>query len=118
MGHLDVLTEALDALFSRQSSAHWIGKLEAAGVPVGPVLSIAEMHRDPQAIARGMVPEVDHPVAGRVKTLGAPVKFSATDCRVCRPAPTLGEHSREILREFGYADAYIAELIEKGVIGG
>jgi crotonobetainyl-CoA:carnitine CoA-transferase CaiB-like acyl-CoA transferase len=118
MGHLDALTEALDALFSQQSSAHWIGELEAAGVPVGPVLGIAEMHRDPQAIARGMVPEVDHPVAGRVKTLGAPVKFSGTDCRVCRPAPTLGEHSREILREFGYADAYIAELIEKGVIGG
>jgi crotonobetainyl-CoA:carnitine CoA-transferase CaiB-like acyl-CoA transferase len=118
MGHLDALTEALDALFSQQSSAHWIGELEAAGVPVGPVLGIAEMHRDPQAIARVMVPEVDHPVAGRVKTLGAPVKFSGTDCRVCRPAPTLGEHSREILREFGYADAYIAELIEKGVIGG
>jgi crotonobetainyl-CoA:carnitine CoA-transferase CaiB-like acyl-CoA transferase len=118
MGHLAELTEELDVLFSVRTSADWIATLEAAGMPVGPVLSIAEMHRDPQTLARAMVRAVEHPVAGSVKTIGAPVKFSVTDCDVRRPAPTLGEHTRDILHDVGYVRSEIDALIEKGVIRG
>jgi crotonobetainyl-CoA:carnitine CoA-transferase CaiB-like acyl-CoA transferase len=69
------------------------------------------MHDDPQTIARKMVVEVDHPTAGAVKTIGLPIKFSATPGGVARAAPLLGEHSREVLAEAGYAVAEIEQLV-------
>ncbi|MEM0991301.1 MAG: CoA transferase [Pseudomonadota bacterium] len=95
------LEDVLNAIFSQQPSAHWLALLEAGGFPAGPVLSIREMHADPQTIARDMVPEVTHPVAGVVQTLGLPVKFSRTPGGVTGPAPTLGQHRDEILADFG-----------------
>ena len=73
--------------------------MEEGGLPAGPVLDVREMHADPQTRAREMVVAVDHPSAGRVETLGLPVKFSATPGRVGRPAPRLGEHTAEVLAE-------------------
>ena len=104
------LGEALTAYFRTNTTQHWLDALEAAGVPAGPVLSIDEMHRDAQTLARDMVPEVEHPVAGTVKTIGAPVKFHSTPGGVKRPAPTLGEHTAEVLREAGLSAADIAEI--------
>jgi crotonobetainyl-CoA:carnitine CoA-transferase CaiB-like acyl-CoA transferase len=72
------------------------------------------MHADPQTISRGMVTETDHPVAGRVKTIGLPVKFSATPGGITRPAPLLGEHTREVLAEAGLAQDEIERLIASG----
>ena len=72
------------------------------------------MHSDPQVIARDMVPETDHPVAGSVKTLGLPVKFSATPGGVTVPAPLLGEHTRHVLAEAGYQRQEIERLVEEG----
>jgi len=71
------------------------------GMPAGPVLSIQDMLADPQTRARDMVVATDHPTLGRVETLGAPVKLSATPASVTRAAPTLGQHTDEILRELG-----------------
>jgi len=85
-------------------------------VPAGPVLDVNAMHQDPQALAREMVVEVDHSRAGRMKTLGLPVKFSETPGRVHGPAPLLGEHSRAILAEAGYDDAAIDDLIARGIV--
>jgi crotonobetainyl-CoA:carnitine CoA-transferase CaiB-like acyl-CoA transferase len=68
------------------------------------VLSIAAMHSDPQTLARNMVVEVDHPIAGPSKVIGLPLKFSETPGAVRRPAPLLGEHTSEILAELGYTD--------------
>ncbi|GJD49509.1 Acetyl-CoA:oxalate CoA-transferase [Methylobacterium crusticola] len=110
------LAAALAPHFRRAGSAVWLARLEAGGVPAGPVLDVAAMHRDPQAIARGMVVEVDHPRAGATTTLGLPVKFSATPGRVHGPAPLLGEHSRAILAAHGYAAAEIDDLIARGVV--
>jgi crotonobetainyl-CoA:carnitine CoA-transferase CaiB-like acyl-CoA transferase len=114
MNNLDVLVEALNAVFERQPIAYWLEKLDAAGVPVGPVLSITEMHEDPQTIARDMTPEVDHPVAGTVLTIGAPVKFSETACRITSAAPLLGQDTQQVLRELGYDAEEIDRLIESG----
>jgi len=70
------------------------------------------MHADPQTIARDMVTEVDHPVAGRVKTIGAPVKFHGTPGGVKRPAPVLGEHTEEVLAEVGLSPDEISAIID------
>ncbi|MGB5213189.1 MAG: CoA transferase [Anderseniella sp.] len=108
------LAAALAPYFKPQTTQHWLEALEAAGVPAGPVLSIDEMHADPQTIARDMVPEVEHPVAGTVKTIGAPVKFHGTPAGVKRPAPLLGQHTEEVLAEAGFSADEIRAVIDAG----
>ena len=76
MRNLEVLAETLTPLFKRRSSAEWLRRLEEAGVPAGPVLEVGEMHRDPQALAREMIVQTEHPTAGSVKAIGLPIKFS------------------------------------------
>jgi crotonobetainyl-CoA:carnitine CoA-transferase CaiB-like acyl-CoA transferase len=114
MANLPALEEALNRIFATRSTAEWLELLEAGGFPAGPVLSIAEMHQDPQALAREMVVETAHPVAGPVKALGLPVKFSGTPGGVRRAAPLLGQHSREILAEAGFTRAEIDRMVEEG----
>jgi len=116
MRHLPELEAALTPHFERRGSADWLERLEAAGVPAGPVLNVAQMHEDPQTLARAMVVEVEHSRVGPMRTLGLPVKFSATPGAVARGAPTLGEHTREVLGEHGYEGAEIDALIEAGAV--
>ena len=116
MANRQELAATLAPIFRAHSSAEWLARLEAGGVPAGPVLDVNAMHRDPQTQAREMVVEVDHPRVGRMKTLGLPVKFSDTPGRVHGPAPLLGEHSRAILAEAGYTADEINGLITRGVV--
>lgn len=109
-----VLAEVLAPIFFTKTTAQWLKILEEGGVPAGPVLSIAEMHEDPHAIARDMIPETNHPVAGTVKTIGLPVKFSETQGGITRPAPLKGEHTIEVLKEIGYDEVEIDQLIASG----
>jgi crotonobetainyl-CoA:carnitine CoA-transferase CaiB-like acyl-CoA transferase len=104
MENLVLLVERLAPIFRGRTTGEWLRALEAAEVPAGPVLSIAAMHSDPQTLARNMVVEVDHPIAGPSKVIGLPLKFSETPGAVRRPAPLLGEHTSEILAELGYTD--------------
>lgn len=94
----------------------WLQALHAADIPAGPILSIGEMASDPQTLAREMVVELDHPVAGRTRALGLPVKFSATPGGIRRPAPTFGQHTREVLHQHGFADDEIAALASEGAV--
>ena len=80
-----------------QPSAHWLEALEAAGIPAGPVLGFDQVFTDPHMLARGMVAETTHPITGKFRTLGVPVKLSATPGAVRRPAPRLGEHTDDVL---------------------
>jgi crotonobetainyl-CoA:carnitine CoA-transferase CaiB-like acyl-CoA transferase len=114
MANLDALVEVLTVHFKKRTSDDWLDVFESAGIPAGPVLTIKEMHADPQVIARDMVPQTDHPVAGRVQTLGLPVKFSQTPGGVVRPAPLFGQHSEEVLAEAGYSSQEIAALLASG----
>ena len=117
MANRAALVEALTAIFRRKPGAEWLSRLEAAGVPAGPVLDVGEMHRDPQALARDIVTQAPHSRLGAVKTIGCPVKFSATPGGVARGAPILGEHTREVLSQHGYTDDEIERLIaERAVI--
>ena len=93
----DALVALLEQHFKQQSSQHWLAALEAAGIPSGPVLSFDQAMADPQVVARGMAVETLHPAAGPIKTLGIPVKLSATPGALVRPAPRLGEHTAEVL---------------------
>ncbi|MEW9921632.1 CaiB/BaiF CoA transferase family protein [Marimonas sp. MJW-29] len=114
MANLPDLVPILEKVLKTDTTDNWLSRMEDAKVPAGPVLTIPEMHRDPQALAREMIVEVDHPTAGPVKAIGHPVKYSATPARVTRAAPQLGQHTRDILREAGYADQQIETLIQNG----
>jgi crotonobetainyl-CoA:carnitine CoA-transferase CaiB-like acyl-CoA transferase len=109
--NLEALVEIIDDHIGKKTTEEWIGLLEAAGVPAGPVLDIAQMHRDPQVIAREMVTQVEHPVAGSVKTIGLPVKFSKTPGKVTDAAPLYGQHTCEVLEELGLGSEAIAEML-------
>jgi crotonobetainyl-CoA:carnitine CoA-transferase CaiB-like acyl-CoA transferase len=116
MANLPALVELINAVLARRSRDEWIAAFDAAGVPVGPVHSIGEALSHPQTLARGMVVDLVHPQAGPTKAVGCPVHFSETPTAITRPAPLLGEHTRELLREYGYSDAEIDRFVADGVI--
>jgi len=117
MAHRFELEKALEAVFITKPTDMWVTLLNDAGIPAGPILNVPQMHDDPQAIYREMITEVDHPVAGNVKTLGSPVKFHGTPGGVKRAAPLLGQHSVEVLVEAGYNNTEIENLISIGAVG-
>jgi crotonobetainyl-CoA:carnitine CoA-transferase CaiB-like acyl-CoA transferase len=98
--HNDALIEILQTRLRTKPAAYWLAALEQAGIPCGPVLNYDEVLTDPQILARDMVVATEHPVTGPFRTLGVPVKLSATPGQVHSPAPRLGEHTDEILRRF------------------
>jgi crotonobetainyl-CoA:carnitine CoA-transferase CaiB-like acyl-CoA transferase len=116
MANLDALTDAMSDVLATRTRAEWLAAFDAAGVPAGPVQTIGEALTHPQTLARGMVVDLQHPEAGRTKALGCPLHFSATPTRVGRPAPVLGEHTREVLREHGYEEREIDRLVAEGTV--
>ncbi len=116
MANLDALTDAMSDVLATRTRAEWLAAFDAAGVPAGPVQTIGEALTHPQTLARGMVVDLQHPEAGPTKALGCPLHFSATPTRVGRPAPVLGEHTREVLREHGYEEREIDRLVAEGTV--
>jgi len=114
MQHRAALVEAINRRLAARTAAEWLAALDAEGVPCGPINTLGEALADPQARARGMVLELEHPRAGRTRAVGPPIKFSAAAPRNLRPAPLLGEHTREVLAEYGFAPAEIEALLASG----
>jgi crotonobetainyl-CoA:carnitine CoA-transferase CaiB-like acyl-CoA transferase len=110
------LARELAVEFRKRTSAEWLAALEQAKVPAGPVFDVLQMHADPQTRAREMIVEVDHSTAGTIRTLGAPVKFSATPGGVHRSAPIYGEHTKEVLLAHGFSPAEIEQMAASGAI--
>jgi crotonobetainyl-CoA:carnitine CoA-transferase CaiB-like acyl-CoA transferase len=114
MKNLEALVALMSERLKTRRAREWIAALEAEGVPCGPINSIAEMAADAQTVSREMVVDLEHPRAGRTRALGLPIKLSATPGKVSRPAPLLGEHTREVLTEFGFAPGEIEALVASG----
>ncbi|ONK11864.1 CoA transferase [Streptomyces sp. MP131-18] len=108
MDHRDELAALLEERLADDDTAAWVDALLAAGVPAGPILDYAQvLDEDPHVKARGLVREMDHPVAGRVKVLGPPLTLGASPATLRRHPPLIGEHTEEVLAE-----------IRRGVPGG
>jgi crotonobetainyl-CoA:carnitine CoA-transferase CaiB-like acyl-CoA transferase len=116
IGHLEELEAALAPYFKARGSEDLLARLEAQGVPAGPVYNVNQMHRDPQVLAREMVVEVEHARLGPIRTVGLPVKFSDTPGEVANGAPLYGQHTREVLRGHGFAEDEIDGLLAEGAI--
>ena len=93
-----------------------VRRLREANVPVGPINSLDEVFADPVIRHLGLIAEVDHPTAGRVRAPGIPVRMSGTPPSVRRHPPLLGEHTDEVLRDLGYSASEIDALRRDGAI--
>jgi crotonobetainyl-CoA:carnitine CoA-transferase CaiB-like acyl-CoA transferase len=116
LAHADALEGDIEAVFAGASTAHWVERMEAAQVPGGPVYGYDQTLADPHVAARKMVVEIDHPTIGRMKMLGLPIKSTGDLTEIRRAAPTLGQHSAQILAELGYPGEAIGALFEAGVV--
>ncbi|WP_206952671.1 CaiB/BaiF CoA transferase family protein [Trinickia acidisoli] len=115
--HRDVLVPIVAEMVKTRGKREWIGALEAAGVPCGPINDLDEVFDDAQVRARGMRVEVPHPSGAMAPLVRNPIRMSATPPEVRSAPPTLGEHTDAVLREvLGYDEAAIAALRGKSVI--
>jgi len=112
-----ILQQVLEARLADATSAEWEERLSAAGVPVGPVLSVAEIACQPHVAARGVVQRVPVPALDRdVQVVGAGFQLSGEPIAVAAPPPVLGEHTEEILHGLGCDDVVLERLRGDGVI--
>ncbi len=112
-----LLVPMLEKIVRTRPVAFWTEQLEAAGVPCGPINSIAQALADPQIVARGLRIDLPHPLAGRVPLVGNPIRMSASPPAYDRAPPLLGEHTEEVLRELaGCSEQDVHRLRRAGVI--
>lgn len=114
--HRDALTVEIEDALSGAGVDAWVERINAAGVPCGPVLDLEQVFADPQVLARQMLVELPHPQRGTIKTTGLPVKLSDTPGAIERRPPLHGEHTDEVLAEAGLSDDEIAALRSGGVL--
>lgn len=115
--HQPLLKEMITPVFTTKTVDEWIQLLKEAGIPVGPINTVDRVLQDPQILAREMLVETDHPVAGKIKMAGVPIKLSETPGKVEAPAPTLGQHTEEILAQMlNYDSAKIEALRSAGAL--
>lgn len=107
---------AVQNILSARTAADWVSVLTSAGVPVSVINSLEDALEHPQLAARDLIVEDDHPTLGPIKNIGYPVMFNGERSRSSRPPPTQGQHTAEILSEYGYNQNDIEALRKRSVI--
>ena len=100
--HRVALIAQIEGITATEPRRHWLSVLDERDIPCGPINTYDEVMSDAQIQARQMVVDTDHPTLGRIRTLGTPLKMSATPLETGRRAPLIGEHTAEVLREAGF----------------
>lgn len=115
--HIDALYSEVAATFRERTTAEWMDLLERADIPFVPVHDFGSILEDPQVQAVNLLPVIDHPSEGRIRKIQPATRWSKTQAEPHRPAPRLGEHTRALLAEVGYAAGEIDRLAAEGAIG-
>jgi crotonobetainyl-CoA:carnitine CoA-transferase CaiB-like acyl-CoA transferase len=113
--HISAIYAFLAKLFRTRTTSDWMELLEKADIPVARLNSVEDLVDDAHLAATGFFTMEAHPSEGTVRTMRTPTEWSESQPAAQRPAPRLGEHSAEVLREAGYSDAEITDLAKKGV---
>ncbi len=116
MKNLNALVEILNTELTKKTSREWLAIFDKEGLPCGPINSILDMHIDSQTIHRKMIIDVENKKAGKSKAIGMPIKFSNTNNEKFIGSPTLGEHTNQILEEFGFSTTDIDKFRKNKVI--
>jgi len=116
LANREQLVELLNGHLAQRSTAEWTAAFDRVGLPAGPVLEIPDVLAHPQTLARGMIVETDHPLEGKTKGLGLPIRFSGLAERRSLPAPLLGEHTLEVLGEIGFSVSEICALVDQRAV--
>ena len=117
VGHMSEITDLMDALFATRTLTEWGSLFDRAGFVWAPAATVAEVAADPHAEAVGMFPEIEHPTAGRFRTVAMPIRIKGADIGPRGVGPELGQHTTEVLTEAGLSQDEIASLLAEGVIG-
>ena len=118
VAHRTECVDELNAVFATNTTDHWVDRIVEAGVPCGPINTVSDVVNNPQVLARNMIAEVDHPAIPGLKFPNSPLKLTDSPATIRRVPPSLGQHNEEILIEAGYPAEIIADLKERGVLGG
>jgi crotonobetainyl-CoA:carnitine CoA-transferase CaiB-like acyl-CoA transferase len=110
------LERELAPVFVKRTRDEWLKRLEAHDVPASPIYNIAEALSDPQVRHLGVTEEIDHPQAGQLNFVGAPVRYDNLPNDKSTPPPLLGAHTSAILNELGYRQAAIEDLVSEGIV--
>ena len=110
------LISALQEILSKKPAKKWLSKFRESEVPAGPIYAVDEALDSPQARARRVIVELEHPAIGRARSIANPIPMSANPVAYHRAPPTLGEHTDAILGELGMAREEIQRLHDKGVV--
>lgn len=116
VGNFDRTVGLVQKRVAQRTVQEWLEGLEAAGVPCSPIHTLDQALAHPQVATRGLMVETQHPVLGTVRNVGLPVRFESQPREATRPAPLLGEHTEQVLREAGYAPEAIAALRDAGAL--
>lgn len=117
LAHRPALIEALEASLATQDRDHWITLFLEAGIPAGPILSYPQAFDSEHGRHRRMRIEIDHPIEGKVPNIGFAVKMMGTPQQLRRPPPLLGQHTEEVLAEFGIPEPERRRLAGLGAFG-
>ncbi len=116
MANIDELERVIESVTTTATTDEWVDILDKAGVPGGPVLTYDQALENPHVLARDMVVDLDHPIIGPMRTIGTGARFNQMDFAVRGPAPWLGQHTSDVLREAGLDEASVRGLFDAGVV--